>query len=1383
MGAPCRSSRRLPALRRGAIVGTLVLAVLAPAARAAPGQLDATFGSGGKQTVDFGGTDRATHVAVARDGRVVVVGSTDATGAGDYAVARLLADGTPDASFGGSGKVTLGTQPGVADTGGGVAVLPDERIVVAGQGNSTQDFVTKQLNPGGGLDTTFATGGTSVVDFGGNDVVNNLARQPDGKLVLVGATSAAGGGDFAVARLNPDGSIDSSFGSGGKQTVDFGGNDSAYGVAVQADGKLVVAGRGDPVNEMVVARLNPDGSIDSSFGSGGEVAIDFGGASGANAVGLQPDGKIVLVGSTAVAGNALAIARLTPSGALDTTFNHTGKLTLGYGGTAPFEAGLGVAVQANGRIVVMGTGGAAFDFKVTRLESDGSIDRSFGAAGTATVDFGGGEFDGDVALASNGNVVIAGSTNVHDGGDLAVARMIGDPVSGGGGGGGGGTGGGGGPGPITIQPPSGPLSAGKIFQVTVKTTIGVNIDRYEWDLNGDGKPDVTCGGANPILQADFPRAYSGIVGVKAFGLDGSSSAASLQVRVGPGSNALRSLLLRRFGRRIAPFLLPSGVSSRFLSATCLRPPSLPKVKVTLHGGPPPGCTTNVQAGIERAAVAGIVDAIGCFTRATKVLQIPAPERKMLEDLDTQFARALAAHGLAAGDGGARAARDVRAKTAISLVQYAQLLLQLSRGLHVTTKTARVNGLDITPLGGSALVLEDGLGIFTKDEAYLVSSNASVSLGGVELRRGPLALKVGFGHPTVHVADFDTSQIDVLAPFLKLNRGTSSVDFVPGKTELGVHVLLPAVFGGVTSDATVTLDNVNGAELSYAHIHADGFQVLGVGIPHADLLYQRHPLTISANVEFALGEKGPDLKGYLEFGENNGDSQLHFHQFYGSYTGPPFINLSPGVDITTIRGGFQLFPPATVLHAGATINVGAPPDTPVECPPYKIDGDADVTFYPPPFALDARTGASMFCQHVANEFLHVDSTGYVHFGGDVNFDFDVFKLDGHLDARFFYPHFTAQGQMHGCLGDYACVTGNGVISDRGVALCYSVFLGVKIFGHRVGGTVQVGGGIDWPPVATLINPVATAAAILSSAHVFLGSCDFSHYITAAREGQTAAAGGGQVFTVTRGQRAIALAVHGAGGVAPDVEIRGPDRPPIVLPASGPLRGRTDAIGFRSTRDGTAYVVIGFPSAGRWTVAPLPGSSAITGLATSLALPKPSIRLTRRPGRGGQIVYAYRIQAIRGQRVTFLEEVGGAARALGSPRGDRGTLSFFPSTAAGTRRSIVAVVTQDGRPRTDITVARFTARPTRPARPPRLRAHRRGTKLLFSWAPAAHAERYVARVSLSDGRILMFFVTARARSFTITGVARRTTASVSVVGLLGASVRGPAATLHLRGHGRA
>ncbi len=183
----------------GAVLAlALVTAVLPGAAVAAPGDLDPSFGSSGKVTTDFGGSDAASAVAIQTDGRIVAAGRS---GSGDFALARYNVDGSLDPTFGSSGMV--------------------------------------------------------MTDFGGSDAASAVAIQPDGRIVTAGRS---GSGDFALARYNADGSLDPSFGSGGKVTTDFGGFDLALGVALQSDGKIVAAGQGGSSFDFALARYNADGS-------------------------------------------------------------------------------------------------------------------------------------------------------------------------------------------------------------------------------------------------------------------------------------------------------------------------------------------------------------------------------------------------------------------------------------------------------------------------------------------------------------------------------------------------------------------------------------------------------------------------------------------------------------------------------------------------------------------------------------------------------------------------------------------------------------------------------------------------------------------------------------------------------------------------------------------------------------------------------------------------------------------------------------------------------------------------------------------------------------------------------------------------------------------
>jgi uncharacterized delta-60 repeat protein len=277
----------------------------------ANGSLDTTFGTGGFVTTDFAGnTDEAQAIVIQPDGRIVVagtaaLGSTPTTQETDFALARYNSNGTPDGGFGTGGKTTTHVAGGLSRAQA-IALQSDGHIVVSGPasiGNGGLDQTgVARYNANGSVDTTFGPITVPIISGTG------LAVQGDGKVLLAGfvGTTQASASDFAVVRVNADGKLDSTFG-GGIVRTDFGGtDDTARALALQADGRIVVAGsmRNTAVStnvgfDFALARYNTDGSLDTSFASGGKLAVDFFGASDlALAVTLQPDGKLVAAGTT-----------------------------------------------------------------------------------------------------------------------------------------------------------------------------------------------------------------------------------------------------------------------------------------------------------------------------------------------------------------------------------------------------------------------------------------------------------------------------------------------------------------------------------------------------------------------------------------------------------------------------------------------------------------------------------------------------------------------------------------------------------------------------------------------------------------------------------------------------------------------------------------------------------------------------------------------------------------------------------------------------------------------------------------------------------------------------------------------------------------------------
>ncbi len=419
-----------PMLRRGMLVGTFAV-VFSFVGRAditpqgAAGDLDLAFSDDGRAITDIGGSDYGRSVAIQADGKLVVVGGTYAADLGrdEFALARYNSDGSLDPTFSGDGRQA--SDFGMSADAWAVAIDADGKIVVGGQAGA--DFALARYNPDGELDPTFSDDGKQTIDFAGEtDAAYGIALQSDGAIVAVGNAGAS----FAIARILPDGSLDTSFPADkfpadGKQTTGFSGRSYARAVSIQADGKIVAAGSADA--DFALARYNTDGSLDTTFSEDGRQTTDFGAdEEGVSAVAIQADGKIVAVGqvySFIASAQTIALARYNPDGSLDATFAREGLKTTALSGT---DWASGVSIQSDGRIVAVGGGlvdaQGESDFVVVRYNRDGSLDTSFSDDGIQTTDFGGNDEAYGVALQLDGRIVAVGGSGT---GDFALARYEG----------------------------------------------------------------------------------------------------------------------------------------------------------------------------------------------------------------------------------------------------------------------------------------------------------------------------------------------------------------------------------------------------------------------------------------------------------------------------------------------------------------------------------------------------------------------------------------------------------------------------------------------------------------------------------------------------------------------------------------------------------------------------------------------------------------------------------------------------------------------------------------------------------------------------------------------------------------------------------------------
>ncbi|MEQ1902744.1 MAG: DUF4347 domain-containing protein, partial [Pirellulaceae bacterium] len=355
----------------------------------ADGTLDTSFGTGGIVTMSLGAShDAFTSLALQADGKILAAGYSQNGATNDFAVVRFNANGTLDTSFDGDG-IALIDLAGGHDYANGIAVQTDGKILLGGYATvaGNEDFALVRLNASGSLDTSFDTDGKVTTAIGaGVDRANGLALQSDGKVVLVGYSHNGTNEDVAIVRYNTNGSLDTSFDSDGKRTVAVGsGYDVANAVALQTDGKIVVAGDSliGATPDFTVLRFNTDGSLDTSFDTDGIATIAVGASSDySKAMAIQPDGRIIVVGeSFNGANNDVAVVRLNANGSADTSFDTDGKLTTAIGTATDTAAG--IALQSDGKLVVAGYATfASGDNTVVRYNTNGSLDTSFGATST-----------------------------------------------------------------------------------------------------------------------------------------------------------------------------------------------------------------------------------------------------------------------------------------------------------------------------------------------------------------------------------------------------------------------------------------------------------------------------------------------------------------------------------------------------------------------------------------------------------------------------------------------------------------------------------------------------------------------------------------------------------------------------------------------------------------------------------------------------------------------------------------------------------------------------------------------------------------------------------------------------------------------------------------
>jgi uncharacterized delta-60 repeat protein len=407
----------------------LAFAGFAVTAFGLPGTLDSNFGTGGIVVRNIStADDQILAVAIQPDNKIVAVGYSG--GIAEFTVARFNTDGTPDATFGTNGvTLTSFTLPNsfVNDNSFAyaVAIQTDGKIVVGGDIGPGLAFGLVRYTATGQPDTTFGTGGKVITMDQNLAGIRGIAIQGDGKIIAAGYTGQIS--DFAVARYLSNGALDATFDGDGIVTTDiFADSDVINAVKLQSDGKILVAGSTvdfDLLTEFALARYNTDGSLDTGFNGTGintvftECNPDASGC-GADALGIQPDGKIVVTGSY----NDVYMARFNSDGS-----QINGITTTDIGGVV--DRAFSLTINSTGGIFVAGSTETAGneDFFVAKYNSNGTPDPTFdNDNGIVVESFGSnGDVARAVALQPNGGIIVGGSKGAFGSKEFAVARFLG----------------------------------------------------------------------------------------------------------------------------------------------------------------------------------------------------------------------------------------------------------------------------------------------------------------------------------------------------------------------------------------------------------------------------------------------------------------------------------------------------------------------------------------------------------------------------------------------------------------------------------------------------------------------------------------------------------------------------------------------------------------------------------------------------------------------------------------------------------------------------------------------------------------------------------------------------------------------------------------------
>jgi hypothetical protein len=664
------------------------------------------------------------------------------------------------------------------------------------------------------------------------------------------------------------------------------------------------------------------------------------------------------------------------------------------------------------------------------------------------------------------------------------------------------------------------------------------------------------------------------------------------------------------------------------------------------------------------------------------------------------------------------------------------------GAAVTDGEIRLNGLEIIPDAGVKIIIDP--------RTHTINTTGKVSV----VLRAPLLGDITIWHDELHVDlaggladagqtlfDFDTSRFPVSLEGFPI-EGKIDVQLARDAVVIPISVTLPPYMGGISGAATLQADNANGFELTSLHIGVDDLELGALEIKG---------LSIDFNKDEDLWAGGATLNipgGTPYFGITAHVEFSHGQFTMGSFEVPfgPF----PGVPIFTdaylasFGGGFDIRPPRKRFFG--SITVGA---IPLDPPNYTVTvtGTVSITFTDNgPVILEVDGSGALHGYQIATARMIFQTNGYFEVDGSVDINLDVAELRAGINSFIDLPRKEFSAEVKGDLfvAGYDVAGADSVISSKGVAACGS------ILGGHVGFAYPWGGSVD------IIGPG-------------VGGCDVSGY--AVQPLADVAAGHSAPAGVAVAPRTLYedIAATGSGG-PPTVVLRSPSGRQITPASFGTQQGAA-AVALEVQRNSTTYVMIPRPMAGTWTVTAAPGSQPITLVRAARGFARPHV-VARVTGHGHDRGLSYRVPARPGLGITFAEQARGVYHVLGDARGARGTFRFSPADGPAGERTILAIVSEGGTPRERLAIARYSA--PGPLSPGRVRAVRlfvRGRRFVLSFGSAANADRYLVRLTASDGRHLVRLI-GRAHRISLPALGYGDTLTVTVTGVSSTGRRGVA-----------